>query len=646
MVSMIVVRSGVILSGSVLALCVGSAFASPDTLQPPPGPITGTFKTLAEVEPRVVVNARNTPGNAGATYIISQPGSYYLDRTLVGETGKIGIRITITNVTLDLNGFSMTGAGTGTVGIAIESNEAFGQIAIRNGRLIGWSQSAIAGSATRFTRPMLEGLRVYHVGSQLAVRNMNSAEIVDCDINALGFGGALACEDASLVRSRFSGGTTALDSRIRSCVFTVSSTGTNAITLGTTNTGLPGSVFVDNEVYANVGGNGLLLQGRGHVVTNNRIVGDGTGNIFGGIGLRLDASAVGVTLRDNTVAGFPDNYRFDAPPTANNQLEITLSEIPETFNVPAFVKLAGTPVMPAGSTASAITVAASDVTIDFAGGGISGSPTAGNGVVVTNNARNLRVMNGTISGFNAGIVINDGAGATGSDCIIDNMRIRNNRREAVLGGNVLRMTNCTITVNGPAAVPTVRAGDGSTIENVSLAGNTNTGPVIQLRDGGTVRGCTVQANSGTGIEVENSSTVEDNTVANNGGAGIVGGFGTRIVNNTIRLNQTEGIRIFTSGLVRGNKLDFNARATGSQAGILMQGSANVVEGNSVTASDLGIVMSAGTTNNIVIGNHASSNATNYVTVAGNTWGPIVVVTGVGDLSAIAGSNHPQANFSH
>ena len=59
----------------LVVLCVFRAEAQ---LDPPVGPITSTFKTLTEVEPRIAINATNTPGDADSIYIISQPGSYYM----------------------------------------------------------------------------------------------------------------------------------------------------------------------------------------------------------------------------------------------------------------------------------------------------------------------------------------------------------------------------------------------------------------------------------------------------------------------------------------------------------------------------------------------------------------------------------------
>src|SRR5687767_7622300 len=78
-------------------------------LDPPDGPITSTYKTLTEVEPRIAVNAQNTPGDANSLFRITQPGSYYLTGNITGVPNKNGVYIFGHRVTLDLNGFTVDG---------------------------------------------------------------------------------------------------------------------------------------------------------------------------------------------------------------------------------------------------------------------------------------------------------------------------------------------------------------------------------------------------------------------------------------------------------------------------------------------------------------------------------------------------------
>src|SRR5689334_9465486 len=78
-------------------------------LDPPAGPVTPTYKTLTEVEPRIAINAINTPGDADSLFKITKPGSYYLTGNITGVVGRHGVEIIVGGVTLDLNGFDLVG---------------------------------------------------------------------------------------------------------------------------------------------------------------------------------------------------------------------------------------------------------------------------------------------------------------------------------------------------------------------------------------------------------------------------------------------------------------------------------------------------------------------------------------------------------
>jgi hypothetical protein len=122
-----------------------SAPARAGDITPPPGPIAGTMKSLDQVEPRIAVSAANTPGTATALLRISQPGSYYLAGNITGVTGKSGIEIAASDVTLDLNGFRMVGVAGSLAGISVTSGQ--GNIAIRNGTLRSWGAGGIAAGS-------------------------------------------------------------------------------------------------------------------------------------------------------------------------------------------------------------------------------------------------------------------------------------------------------------------------------------------------------------------------------------------------------------------------------------------------------------------------------------------------------------------
>lgn len=145
-------RSTVVLGGVAVSAVAALLFAGP--LTPPAGPIASTYKTLHEVEPRIVINATNTPGNVNGTFVITQPGSYYLTGNVTGEVGKHGILIGSDGVTVDLNGFTLTGVPGAFSGVG-HSVSSYRNVTVRNGTATGWANGvAITGAGNR-----VEGVR-------------------------------------------------------------------------------------------------------------------------------------------------------------------------------------------------------------------------------------------------------------------------------------------------------------------------------------------------------------------------------------------------------------------------------------------------------------------------------------------------------
>lgn len=91
--------------GGLAAGAVLSRQAHAGPLDPPLGPIAPT----SGPEPRTPINSTNTPGDASSLFKITQPGSYYLAGNITGVSGKHGIAIASSGVTLDLNGFDLVG---------------------------------------------------------------------------------------------------------------------------------------------------------------------------------------------------------------------------------------------------------------------------------------------------------------------------------------------------------------------------------------------------------------------------------------------------------------------------------------------------------------------------------------------------------
>ncbi|OAI42565.1 hypothetical protein AYO41_03980 [Verrucomicrobia bacterium SCGC AG-212-E04] len=104
------------------------------------------MKTLVEVEPRMAVNATNTPGDNTSVFRIILPGSYMLTANLNGAAGKSGIVIAASGVTLDLMGFELAGVPSGGAGIFVSGGRT--NIAIRNGTLRNWTGDGVSASSS------------------------------------------------------------------------------------------------------------------------------------------------------------------------------------------------------------------------------------------------------------------------------------------------------------------------------------------------------------------------------------------------------------------------------------------------------------------------------------------------------------------
>ena len=134
---------------STLALvAVLTALSAQGQLTPPAGAPAETTK----VEARTAIET--------IPYTISSSGSYYLTQNVsYGSTDANGITITADNVTLDLNGFTVTGPGSGTKdGIYADGKK---NITVRNGVVQSWATGVSVGSGAMINC-VVEDLRAYN----------------------------------------------------------------------------------------------------------------------------------------------------------------------------------------------------------------------------------------------------------------------------------------------------------------------------------------------------------------------------------------------------------------------------------------------------------------------------------------------------
>jgi len=179
-------------SAATLVLVAGTLVVA-GPLSPAAGPVASSYKTLNEVEPRVAINAANTPGDASSIFRITQPGSYYLTGNLNGQADKDAvITIAADGVTLDLNGFTIHGNGA-QYGL---NAGAIKHTTIRNGVIRNAGTNAI--SLSNATATHVADMQIFNAGeSAVGLGSTSIVERVTCINSGTG---AISVDTGSTVR--------------------------------------------------------------------------------------------------------------------------------------------------------------------------------------------------------------------------------------------------------------------------------------------------------------------------------------------------------------------------------------------------------------------------------------------------------------
>lgn len=182
---------GIAAASAVAALGAAAVIAGP--LNPPAGPISPTYKTLTEVEPRTAVN--QLAGNGVAKHVIAQAGTYYLTADVVGASGDHGIQVAADDVVIDLMGFTLMG-GPGTAD-GIDLSGPRRNVTVRNGVIRAWGGRGIDGADDANVR--LEGLTISLCGSDGAL--LEEQAVVQSCIATHNGGRGLAGDEGSVFLS-------------------------------------------------------------------------------------------------------------------------------------------------------------------------------------------------------------------------------------------------------------------------------------------------------------------------------------------------------------------------------------------------------------------------------------------------------------
>ncbi|MCK6455613.1 MAG: right-handed parallel beta-helix repeat-containing protein [Phycisphaerae bacterium] len=227
-----------------------------------------------------------------------------------------------------------------------------------------------------------------------------------------------------------------------------------------------------------------------------------------------------------------------------------------------------------------------------------------------------------------------------SYCNVRDCAAQQNLSTGVSASNGSVVRDCSATQN----VTGIGLGSGCTVVGCSAFGNSDRGILAAI--GCTVSQCSAYFNGMSGAAANKdgiftgiSATVTQCTAYDNGDDGIVVGAGSTIVDCSSNGNDGDGIQVPNDCRVVRCTADSNGLGEFLGAAIHVTGSDNRIEGCNVTDTIIGLdVDGAG---NVIVGNTASGNTTNYDIVAGNSAGPITNVAG----AAITTSN-PWENFEY
>ncbi|MFT3685874.1 MAG: hypothetical protein QM783_13285 [Phycisphaerales bacterium] len=328
-------------AAGISALAAMAKGAGP--LNPPAGAVASTAKPLADLEPRTAINAANTPGDATAAFIISQPGSYYLTaNTPVPPGGQDTIRITANGgtVIIDLNGFTIASANN-AVRIAAAATS---DVTVQNGVIVNCNNAVTSAAVVALNARLLVS-NVRFSNCLACISTQSPVEVRNCSLNnssGLGTpvginGGARSLVESCLVATPGSNNIMlGAQSIVRNCIVNGSSgysvdvgggSFVDSCTLSNGNTGIrigqvsggPGGAVRNctlsafaiagiNAVGSTIEGNTIItpqtgtprgIESQGNCdIVGNRI----DGSAGAGVGIRLYSGRN--TVRANGVSGF------------------------------------------------------------------------------------------------------------------------------------------------------------------------------------------------------------------------------------------------------------------------------------------------------------------------------------------------------
>jgi hypothetical protein len=141
--------------GLILAFILQPTSAPAQGSLTPPGPPAATMKTLDQLDSKL---EKRIPIST-LPLTITTPGSYYLTNNINYSGSGDGIAILASNVTIDLNGFTLAGSSAGFRGIWAQLSYA--NVVVKNGAVCHWGNCGVSLD-TKDSR--IEGVHAYSNG--------------------------------------------------------------------------------------------------------------------------------------------------------------------------------------------------------------------------------------------------------------------------------------------------------------------------------------------------------------------------------------------------------------------------------------------------------------------------------------------------
>ncbi len=542
-------RAAITVLALVTSALAGALISRAGPLDPPAGPVTATYKTLSEIEPRTAINATNTPGDADSVFKITKSGSYYLVGDVAVQPGRKGIEVdqnTAPDVTIDLNGFTMRGAAGSKNGI---ESLGSGRMQISDGAFSGFGLDTVILSGGEYR---IEKLTISN-GAASGMYLGGSGQITDCYITNCGDAAIRCLSSANIERCLVWGGH-------------------DGISLA------PDSVVVQSQV--------LGTLGTGFVVSESTLRNCvASGNARMGFELGYRDTVSGCVADRNHLQGFAGGLggTLDGDTAGGNYLE--------GFSLGDQCVLRGCTSRENGSVGFRLAVACS--LDDCSSIGNSGHGFESQEQATYVNCRSSQSYL-TGDGFN-----------TGARSVFTGCSATLNTGNGMVAADYLGATGCTQSGNSGDGL---RAAANCRIENCSASNNSGDG--FELSDGGHVQGCSASGNGQRGINANNGCKIAGCLTRNNLSDGIFVNYSCEITDNNC---NGDGVAAGTQGGIhavgQANRIDSN-NISYADRGIMIDAGGSVIIRNTVKGCTVNYSVSAGNSDAQVLTPGAAFTATN------------------------------------